>query len=242
MTRPVIRIAVATAAVALGASMLGCGFISNVANGASNLKDVADLTEKLTASAQLTFTADYRNTDGSGTTTVVQAPPKAAYIGKDGRFILTGDALLMCTGTGAKATCQRAPNPTSSMSSSDQAAYVSAVAGGGFISTPMAVALMGAAAIAPGVKIDKSKADVAGLSSTCLNATGISNQTGPNQVDLKELKVCVADNGVLTIFSGTGTDGSKVGVELASYKTTADANAFVAPKGAKIVNVDQLNP
>jgi hypothetical protein len=239
-----VRLATVAAAVVLGGATLGCGLISDIGNAVDNIKTVADLTDKLTRSAELTYTGEYTLADGSGTATVVQQPPNAAYFGKDGRFILTSDSLLMCTGSGAKATCQRAPNTSGQMPSADQAAYMTAIAGGGFISAPMAIALMGAAAVVPDVQIDKSTKDVAGLKSTCLRATGISSaeQAGAGNVDMSELTVCVADNGVLTVFRGVGTDGSNVGVELTSYSTSVDANAFAAPKGAKIVDVGQLAP
>lgn len=238
--RTLTRIATIAAAVALGAATLGCGLVSQVGNAVNNVKDVADLTDKLTASANLTFTAKYRLADGGGTTTVVQQPPRAAYLGKDARLILTDDAVYMCSGTGAKATCQRAPYDPAALGQADQAAYVTAVAGGGFISTPMAIALLGAAAITPNVQIEKSAKNVAGLAGTCLRATNISKQTGPNNVELAELNVCVADNGVLTVFTGVGTDGSKIGVELADYSTGVDPKSFVPPAGAKIVDVDHL--
>jgi len=240
MTRTVTRIAALAAAAALAAGSTGCSLIADIGNAVSNVKDVASLTDKLTASAELTFTAVYRLTDGSGTATVVQQPPRAAFHGKDGRFILTEESVLMCAGAGAKATCQRAPNATGGQSGADQAAYLAAVAGGGFISTPMAIALMGAAAVVPGVRIAKSTTEVAGLNSTCLHATGISEQTGPQNVDVQEIRVCVADSGVLTTFAGTGTDGSTFGVELSKYSTTVDPKAFVPPAGAKIVDVNHL--
>jgi hypothetical protein len=239
MTRTVFRFATLAAAVAVAASAAGCGVIANVGNAVNNLTEVADLSNKLTASSKLTFTAEYKLADGSGTATVVQQPPQAAFLGKDGRFILTTDSLLICSGSGSKTTCQRTPNTSGSMPSADQAAYMTAVAGAGFISTPMAIALMGAASVVPSVNITKTKKDVAGLASTCLRATGISSvrQAGPNNVDMKELTVCVADNGVLTGFVGVGTDGSNVGVELTKYSTTVDPKAFTPPKGAKITDL-----
>jgi hypothetical protein len=235
MTRVVIRLATLAATAVLGTSMVGCGLIATV----SNLAEVGDLSSKLTASAQATFTAEYRLT-GGGTATVVQQPPNAAVLGRDSRFVRTANALLMCSGTGAKATCQRAPNPTGGQPAQDQAAYLSAVAGGGFVSTPMAIALIGAASVGPDVRIAKSHREVAGLASTCLRATGIAKQTGPNNVEVSQLRVCVADNGVLATFTGTGTDGSTFGVELAHYSTTVDPAAFAAPNGATVVDVNQL--
>jgi hypothetical protein len=241
MTRLLTRAAVAAAALTLGAATLGCGFISNVTDAVDNLAAVGNLTDKLTKSANLTFTAGYDLVDGSGKATVVQQPPNAAYVGKDGTLILTSDALLMCSGSGAaKVTCQRAPNSTGGQAPAE---YMTAVAGGGFISTPMAITMIGAASIVPGVKIDESRRQIAGLSGTCLHATGISSQqqAGAGNVDMKELTVCVADNGVLTAFSGVGTDDSRVGVEMTSYSTTVDAAAFAPPKGAKVVDVTELS-
>jgi len=239
MTRLLTRAAVAAAALTLGAATLGCGFIANVSDAVDNLAAVGNLTDKLTRSADLTFTAGYDLVDGSGSATIVQQPPNAAYVGKDGTFILTSDALLMCSGT-AKVTCQRAPNSTGGQAPAE---YMTAVAGGGFISAPMAITMIGAASIVPGVKIDESRRQIAGLDGTCLHATGISSrqQAGAGNVDMTELTVCVADNGVLTAFSGVGTDDSRVGVELTSYSSTVDAAAFAPPKGAKVVDVAELS-
>ena len=243
MTRLLTRAAVAAAALTLGAATLGCGFIGNVTDAVDNLAAVGNLTDKLTKSANLTFTARYDLVDGSGTATVVQQPPNAAYVGKDGTLILTSDSLLMCSGASsgtAKVTCQRAPNSAGAQAPAE---YMTAVAGGGFISAPMAITMIGAASIVPGVKIDESRRQIAGLSGTCLHATGISSQqqAGAGNVDMKELTVCVADNGVLTSFSGVGTDDSHVGVELSSYSATVDAAAFAPPKGAKVVDVTELS-
>jgi hypothetical protein len=235
------RAAVVAAAVVLGAATLGCGFIANVGTAVDNLAAVGDLTEKLTKSAKLTFTARYSLVDASGTATVVQEPPNAAYAGTDGTFILTRDALYMCNGN-VPATCQRAPNSMEGKAPIDYAAYATSVAGGGFISAPMAITMLGAASIVPGVKIETNSREIAGLAGTCLHATGISSpeRAGAGNVDLTELTVCVADNGVLTAFSGTGTDGSRVGVELASYSATVDPAAFAPPAGAKVVDVTAL--
>jgi len=239
MTRILTRAAVVAAALVLGATTLGCGVIASVGETVDNLAAVADLTTKLTKSAELTFTARYDLVDGSGSATVTQQPPNAAYAGKDGTFILTVDAVLMCTGT-TKVTCERAANSTGGQVPAE---YMTAVAGGGFVSAPMAITLIGAASIVPGVKIDESSRTIAGLAGTCLHATGVSSpdQAGEGNVDLKELTVCVADNGVLTEFSGVGTDDSRVGVELTGYSATVAATAFAPPAGAKIVDVAAIS-
>jgi hypothetical protein len=234
-SRAVVVIAVAV----VGAGTLGCGVVSKAKQAVENVSAISDLADKLGKSDQLTYTGTYKMDDGS-TATVVQEPPKAAFIGKSGRFILTQDALLLCNGTGSKVACQRSPNQNKVAASADQAAYVSAVAGGGFISAPMAVAVMTAAAVVPGTKIDKSEKKVAGVNSTCLHVTGIPADKDPNAVTAKEFTVCVGDNGVLTTFTGVGTDNKKIGVELTKFAGKVDEKSFVPPAGAKIVDVQDI--
>jgi hypothetical protein len=241
MNRAGSRIAIVTAAVALSATSLGCGFLSQAKQTVENVAAISDLADKLGKSDGLTFTAEYALDDKS-VATVVQQPPKAAFIGKQGRFILTEESLLMCTGTGSKTACQRSPNTTQASSSADQAAMMSAIAGGGFINTPMALALMTAAAVIPGTNVDKSERTIAGLNSTCLKVTGIPDDGDPNSVQAKDFTVCVADNGVLTHFTGTGTDNVKLGVELSKFSTTVNASAFAVPAGTKIVDVGEIQP
>jgi hypothetical protein len=233
------RVVVVIAAAVVSAGTLGCGVVSKAKQAVENVSAISDLADKLGKSDQLIYTGTYKMDDGS-TATVVQQPPKAAFAGKSGRFILTEDALLLCNGTGGNVACQRSPNQNKVAASADQAAYVSAVAGGGFISAPMAVAVMTAAAVVPGTKIDKSEKKVAGVSSTCLHVTGIPADKDPNAVTAKEFTVCVGDNGVLTTFTGVGTDNKKVGVELTKFSSKVDAKAFVPPAGAKIVDVQDI--
>ena len=233
------RVALVIAAAVVSAGTLGCGVVSKAKQAVENVSAISDLADKLGKSDQLTYTGTYKMDDGS-TATVVQEPPKAAFLGKSGRFILTQDALLLCSGTGGNVACQRSPNQNKVAASADQAAYVSAVAGGGFISAPMAVAVMTAAAVVPGTKIDKSEKKVAGVNSTCLHVTGIPADKDPNAVTAKEFTVCVGDNGVLTTFTGVGTDNKKIGVELTRFAGKVDEKAFVPPAGAKIVDVQDI--
>jgi hypothetical protein len=235
MNRASSRILTAAVATVLGAGALGCGVISQVKQTVDNVSAITNLADRLGKSGKLTFTADYKTDDGS-TTTVVQQPPKAAYLGKDGRFILTEDTLYTCTGkTGAKVVCHKSPVQTGQLSSSDQAAYLSAVGGGGFVNTEMALALMTAAAVVPGVKIAETSATIAGQKSDCLDVTGIPRDSDPSAVTAKEFHVCVAENGLLTRFKGVGTDDKALGVELTKFSEKVDAQAFVPPKGAQII-------
>jgi hypothetical protein len=233
--------AVVVIAAMLGAGSLGCGLISKAKQTVDNVSAVTDLADKLGKADDLVYTGQYRVVGDGTTATVTQDPPKAAYIGKEGRYILTDDALLLCVGAAGKTTCQRSPRSQGG-SAGDQAAMMSAVAGAGFISAPMAVALMTASAVVPGIKIEKSDTKVAGLKSTCLHVTGIPADSQPNSVTAKEYDVCVAGNGILTRFTGLGTDDKKIGVELTKFSDSADAKNFKAPAGAKIVDVQSIDP
>ncbi|MFG2038285.1 hypothetical protein [Dactylosporangium sp. NPDC048998] len=240
MNRTASRLLATATAIVLGAGALGCGVLGKVKQAVDNVSAISKLSDRLGKSGELTFTAEYKNIDGSKddgkTTTVVQQPPKAAYLGTEGRFILTDDTLYNCAGKpGAKLVCHKSPVQTGQLSKSDQATYLSAVAGGGFVNAEMALALMTAAAVVPGVKIVESTATIAGQKSDCLDVTGIPRDADPNAVTAKEFHVCVSENGLLTRFKGVGTDDKPLGVELTKYSDKVDPQAFVPPKGAQII-------
>jgi hypothetical protein len=132
MTNLRTRAFVIVAAAVLGAGTLGCGIVSQAKQTVDNVSAISDLADKLGKSDQLTFTGEYKLDDGTKVT-VVQEPPKAAFIGKEGRFILTEESLLLCGTQNGKWTCQRSPNQSQVSASADQAAFMGAVAGGGFI-------------------------------------------------------------------------------------------------------------
>src|SRR5512132_3488401 len=91
------RIVSTALAVVATATLVGCGAISQARQAADNVSAVGDLAETLGNSDTLTYTAEYRLADGS-TTTAVQQPPNAAFIGRAGRFVSTPQRLIMCNG------------------------------------------------------------------------------------------------------------------------------------------------
>jgi hypothetical protein len=240
MTSPTNRIITVVATVAFVATGLGCGVISQVKQAAGNISTVSDLADKLRGAEKLTYTAQYKVFDGS-TATVVQQPPNAAFIGKDGRFLVTADANYLCSTQEKVLTCQKSPNDGATLDASS-AGLIPAVTGAGFISAPIALGLLVAASVVPGAKVDKSEKKIAGQQSTCLKVTGIPQASGAPTTDVRDFSVCVTDNGLLASFEGTQNDGQRAGVELTSYQDSADAKAFVPPAGAKIVDVQELQP
>jgi hypothetical protein len=234
------------AAVLLGATSLGCGVISQAKQAIENVSEISEMADLLDKSAELTYTAEYKLADG-GTATAVQQPPNAAFLGKTGRYILTKDSILLCSSSTAagktKWACQRQPNATAAGATGDQDAYMQAIAGGGgFVSTPMALALLTAASVLPGTKVEKSSKKIADLNTTCLDATELPSDQDANTPDVRELHVCVAENGVLAAISGKRSDGDSFDVTLTKFSTTADPKLFQPPAGAQIVDVTQIQP
>jgi hypothetical protein len=242
MPSPVSRLATVTVGALLAATSLGCGVISQVRHAAGNVSEIGDVAGKLGDSSKLTFTAEYRLQDGS-TATVVQQPPNAAFAGNAGRYIITADSLLMCATSNGTTSCQRSTNETgASLGGEDSTAFMATIAGAGFISTPMAVTLLTAASVAPDAKVEKSTRTIAGQKSTCLKVSNLPRDPGSDGVDAKAYDVCVTGNGVLALFTGTGTDDKTIGVEMTRYQDSADPAAFAAPAGAMVTDVQQLNP
>lgn len=245
MTSRISRVLVITLATTLAATALGCGLINQVVNTAGVLSDFAD---RLGKAATLTYTAEYKvtsDTASSGPETVklVQQPPNAAFLGKDGgRFIFTKDFLFLCDTEKGVVTCQKSPNNADKVGAAD-AGFVAGVAGPGFITPEVALGLIVAAAVVPGAKVDKSDKTIAGQKSLCATASGLEKAASPGDKDApKDFSVCVTEDGVLASFSGTSTNGEKAGIELTSYAATADPAAFVPPAGAKIVDTTQIEP
>ena len=157
-----------------GAGALGCGLINQVKQTVDNVSAITDLADRMGKSGKLTFTAEYKTDDGTPTT-VVQQPPRPSGIGKDG---VSSSPRTPCWSAPARparrSSGQKSAVQAGQLSSADQAAYLSAVAGGGFINTEMALALMTAAAVVPGVEdCAENTATIAGQKSDCLDVTGI---------------------------------------------------------------------
>src|SRR6266487_810463 len=142
-------------AVAAAATMLGCGVLGQVRQAANNVASVGDLAQKLGGSDQLTFTA--------------------AFIGPDGRFVVTPQSLLLC---GKDKTCQKSSNPTGQLDITN-AGMVPTVTGAGFISAPLAVAMLTAASVAPGARVTQSRRKIAGQQSTCLKVSNPKTDADP---------------------------------------------------------------
>lgn len=240
MTFPASKIVTVTAGVAVAVTLLGCGVISQVKQAASTITTISDLAQKLGNADKLTFTAEYKLSDGS-VASVVQQPPNSAYIGKGGRFIVTPEAFYLCDTQNGAMSCQKSANTSGSLDTAN-AGLIPSVAGAGFVSAPIALALLTAASISPGAKVEKTERKIAGQSSTCLKVSGIKGDNDPNTSDVRDFSACVTDSGLLSSFSGELNNGEKASIEMTRYSGSADARAFAPPAGAEVVDVDKLQP
>jgi hypothetical protein len=228
----------AAAAVVL-ATGLGCGVLSAANDAVHNISAISDLADKINNSGAATYQADYRLEDGS-TVTVAQQPPNSADIGTKTRYLATADAFFLCEQDNGKWTCEKTPSTGSADPQS--AAMAAGLTGNGFISAPMAVAVLTAAAIVPHAKVDMSTQNIAGQRSTCATVSNLEQaQRDPTQTPkVSDFTVCVTDQGILARFSGTATDGKKAKVELTKYSPAVDPNLFRPPAGATIKDTTEL--
>jgi hypothetical protein len=224
------------AAVALTAT-LGCGFLSAASNLAGNLSTISDLADKINKSEHATFQATYKLQDG-GEVVVAQQPPNSATVGGKGRFIATPDAYYMCDQSTGGWVCQK--SPVTAGTETGNAALATGLAGDGFISAPLAVAVLTAALVVPNAHVDKGTETIAGQSSTCAKVSNLAQAQQNESNKVTDFTVCVTDTGVLARFEGTTTDGTKANVELTKYSGTVDGGLFQPPAGAKINDVSQL--
>src|SRR5262245_1541564 len=216
------------AAVLLGVGTLGCGVLSKAKNVVDNLSTLSDYADKIGRSEHLTFTADYKLSDGS-TAQVVQKPPNSAFIGKDARFIVTQDLIWACSKQDNKMSCSKTENRSGANSPGADLSAASAI-GAGFVTPEIAVAILIAASVSPDAKVEKSSKKIAGQNSSCIKVTNLkANASDPDE--LHDFTVCITDNGVLSEFSGRLTNGEDGSIVLTKFTTSADDSAFKPPPG-----------
>jgi hypothetical protein len=235
MTIPRSRILTGVAAGILVAGSLGCGAIRSVKNIADNAATLGELSDKLNNAEKLTYQAQYKLHDGS-TVTVAQQPPRAAAIGATGRYLATADAYLWCATDNGKTDCERTPRDAADPSGD---AAVMAGIGAGFVSAPLALAVLTTAILVPSAKVEKSDKTIAGQKSTCATVSNLESaqQDEPASQRLHGFTVCITDDGVLARFTGTSSDGKPQGVELTSYSTKVDSSLFQLPAGARVTDL-----
>jgi hypothetical protein len=241
MTSRTSRVFIAALATTLVVGAMGCGLINKAQQVVGTAKILSDFGDRLQNGEKLTYTATYDVVDGTPVT-LTQQPPNSAYVGKSGRFIFTPTAMYLCDTENGVLTCQKSTPSGTSVDASD-AGLVSGVAGDAFVSPALALGLIASAILVPGAKVSESNKTIAGQSSRCATASNLDAAASPGDTSApRDFTVCVTDGGALASFTGTDTSGKKLGMTMTSYSTTVDTKSFQPPSGAKIVDVDQIEP
>jgi hypothetical protein len=232
-------IAFVTAAAVAVTATLGCGFLSAASNLAGNLSTLSDFADKITKSETATFQATYKLQDGASVT-VAQKPPRSATVSDKGRYLSTPEGFYLCSKESGSWVCQKT-TPAGQSETGGDPALANTVAGDGFISAPLAVAVLTAALVVPNAKVDKSDETIAGQKASCAKVSNLAQaQQGTESAKVSDFTVCITDSGVLARFAGTATDGTKANIELTQYSATVDDSLLKPPAGAQITDVGQL--
>jgi len=204
----------AAAAALLGAT--GCSGLDE-ASAASITRDdlISELATQLAAVSGLTYTATYQLAGGeTATITQAQKPTRTAYVFPGGRVITTVTATVRCT---ADTCTQTRPAP-------------SADPGVTAMITPRSVlAMLNTAALDEDAIVAQHDTTIAGRHATCLS---LSNVEG---TPARKFDTCVTNQGALGSFAAT-IDGKPADVALTTYSDDADADAFLVPTSAKLID------
>lgn len=224
LRRTTLRCVAAVTVIALAVS--GCGSLAEAQQVIGRADLVNDLSARLSAAEQLTYSADYQ-LPGGRTASIArqQEPPRTAYDYPGGRLIVTADATIECTGSGGAATCRLtvAPSP----SANPTASLFTDPGEHGLIPPPVVVSLLTAAALDPDAMIKQHDTTVAGEHATCVDVEAVENAPA------SAFNACITTDGVLGSFAGV-VNGSAVELTLTRYADTVDTAAFAPPAGAKL--------
>jgi hypothetical protein len=212
--------ATAVAVTLLGAA--GCGSLAEAQQVIGRADLVNELSARLSAAEQLTYSADYRLSGGrSASIARSQNPARAAYTYPGGKLIVTADATTECRGT----ACRRTPPP--SPSANPTASLFTDPGAQGLVPPTVVVGLLTAAALDADAVIDQEDTTVAGQHATCVDVRAVENAAASS------FNACITTAGVLGSFTGV-VDGSPVELALTRYSDTVAADAFDLPKGARV--------
>jgi hypothetical protein len=213
-------------ATAFAGAAAGCSIIPNAEN--SGHADVPnEMADRLDAASKLTYTAEYR-TLGGRTVTVAQAPRKAAYRGQSGSYLVTPDYGMLCETARGSTSCRTTRRIEGALADSKLLANV---LGEEFVGPKQAAQMFRFVADDITVHVGKSEETVAGLASTCVEASSV-----PNSRRFVDFTACVTQDGILTSFKGTLRAGATVSAVLTNHRPAADQSAFEPPAGAKVTD------
>jgi hypothetical protein len=179
-------------------------------------QDVQAVLDKLAASADRTYTAEYAVATGAPVT-VSQAPPKHSYRSADAFYVVTPEEAVSCK---AK-RCDREPGADELGPAQTKA--VAAAMQGRFLPLEDVVARMDDVVDSPDARSGRANRTIGGGPADCVavTASGISPQT-----------TCVTAAGILAYFAGSlpSPNGeTEVRMELRNYTPNIVSTAFNTP-------------
>ncbi|HEU5110667.1 MAG TPA: hypothetical protein VFT95_19165 [Micromonosporaceae bacterium] len=211
--------------VVLGTS--ACGSLAEAQQVIGRADLVNDLSARLSAAEELTYSADYQLPGGKTASMArAQDPPRSAYTYPGGKLIVTGTETTECAIAGPAASCAVTPPP--SPSANPTGGLFTEPGRHGLIPPTVVVSLLTAAALDPDAVIEQNDTTVAGEHATCLNVRAVENAPA------SAFEACITTAGVLGGFSGV-VNGNQVELTLTRYSDTVDAAVFDLPTGAKII-------
>jgi hypothetical protein len=228
VTGRALRTAAAVAACAVLPGAAGCGSLAEAQQVIGRADLVNELSARLSAAEQLTYSADYQLPGGrSAEIARAQDPPRSAYTYPGGKLIVTSDATTECRGASGGVSCRITSPP--SPSANPTAGLFTDPGGHGLVPPTVVVGLLTAAALDSDAMISQHDTTVAGEHATCVDVEAVENAPASS------FDACITTSGVLGSFSGV-VDGSQVELTLTRYRDTVDADAFAVPAGARMTD------
>jgi len=204
-----------------------CGSLAEAQQVIGRADLVNDLSARLSAAEELTYSADYQLPGGrTASMARAQDPPRSAYAYPGGKLIVTATETTECTGEGKTATCVVGPPP--SPSANPTGGLFTDPGARGLIPPMVVVTLLTAAALDPDAVIEQHDTTVAGEHATCLDVRAVENAPA------SAFDACITTAGVLGSFSGV-VNGNLVELTLNRYSETVEPGAFGLPTGAKVI-------
>jgi hypothetical protein len=219
-----MRIVAAMAAACTVAVLAGCGSIGDAQQVIDRARLVNDLASRLDHASELTYTADYQLPGGDHATIAqAQEPVRLAYTYSGGKYAITKEATIDCTGTNCTLTAPPAPIANS------QTDLQSRMVDHGLVPPTTVVGLLTAASLSSNAVIEQHDTTIAGEHATCVGVNGVENS------EASQFDACITAAGVLGSFKGA-IRGRPMEVALIRYVPSVAENAFDPPPDAKTID------
>jgi hypothetical protein len=201
---------------------------SNAGSGAAALHAFAAAMER---AQEATYTAEYASLDGPPVV-LAQEPPRRAYRGSAGAYVLQPDSAYLCRTAVEPAGCEQAPGEDGL--TLDQARMLSTEFNGAVVAPELAQSLIRTSAASSGAAVRRTTRMIAGQPATCVEVARSAQRAA-------EYRACVTDAGILAWFDGAITAGTQAQMRLTAVTSSVTSGAFALPAGVPVQAVDALD-